>query len=117
VQTQAVAERFFILTNQPTQDAGCIAQVTETIELTIYASLDGGCQGGIPIGPPPTQIGGVWQTQNSPACGLLLDVVVPDTTGLCCADPLPDGGGCGIAPPPPCAVSFSLVGQGLSSVP
>ncbi len=116
VLTQAVAERFFILVNQPSQDAGCIAQVTETIQLTIYSELDGGCQGGIPVGPPPTQLDGVWQTQTSPACGLLVDVVVPDTSGFCCADPLTDGG-CGAAVPPSCAVSFNLVGQGLSSVP
>ncbi len=116
VMTQAVAERFFVLTDQPSQDAGCIAQVTETIQLTIYSALDGGCQGGIPLGPPPVQLDGVWQTQTSPACGLLLDVVVPDTTGLCCADPLPDAG-CGTTVPASCAVSFSLVGQGQSSVP
>ena len=106
VVTQAVAQRFFVLANQPSEDAGCFAQVTETISLTLYASLDGGCQGGIPSGPPPTQLGGVWQTQNSPACGLLVDVVVPYTDG-----------GCAMPVPPECAVSFGLVGQGQSSVP
>jgi hypothetical protein len=116
VQTAAVAERFFILANQPSADAGCIAQVTETIQLSIYASLDGGCDGGIPLGLPPTQIGGVWQTQTSPACGVLVDNVVPDQTGFCCADPLTDGG-CGTPTPPNCAVSFGLVGQGRSSPP
>ena len=117
VQTQAVAQRFFVLVGQPSADAGCIAQVTETIELTIYAYLDGGCQGGIPVGPPPFTIDGVWQTQNSPACGLLVDQVVPDTTGYCCADPLPGDAGCGTPPPPNCAVVFGLVGQGRSSPP
>jgi hypothetical protein len=118
VQTQAVAERFFILVNQPTADAGCIAQVTETIQFTIYASLDGGCAGGIPVGPPPLTVGGVYQTQTSPACGLLVDTVDPNAgaTGQCCADPLPDGG-CGAAIPPACVVTFGLVGQGRSSPP
>lgn len=112
VQTLAMAARFFMLVT----DAGCIAQVTETIQLSIYASLDGGCGGGIPVGPPPTEIGGVWQTTTSPACGILIDNVFPDTNGLCCADPLPDGG-CATVPPPNCAVSFGLVGQGRSSPP
>jgi hypothetical protein len=116
VSTLAVAERFFILVNEPSADAGCIAQVTETIQLTIYASLNGGCGGGVPVGPPPEQIGGVWQTTTSPACGILIDNVQPDTTGLCCASPLPDGG-CATVPPPNCAVSFGLVGQGRSSPP
>jgi hypothetical protein len=116
VVTQATAQRFFTLTTQPPPDAGCIAQVTESIEFTMYASLDGGCEGGIPVGPPPTQIDGVWQTQNSPACGLLIDRVVPDPSGLCCADPL-DGGGCGTPVPANCAVSFRLVGQGRASPP
>jgi hypothetical protein len=117
VQTQAVAQRFFLLNNQPSADAGCIAQVTETIVFSIYATLDGGCDGGIPSGPPPTQIGGVYQTQVSPACGILVDNVVPDTSGLCCADPITDGGVCGTPPPPNCTVSFGLVGQGRSSPP
>jgi hypothetical protein len=112
VQTVAVAQRFFTLVS----DAGCIAKVTETIQFTIYASLDGGCDGGIPLGPPPVEIGGVWQTQTSPACGILNDSVVPDTSGLCCPSPLPDAG-CATTPPPNCAVSFNLVGQGRSSPP
>jgi hypothetical protein len=118
VQTSAVAQRFFILTNQPAADAGCIAKVTETIQFSIYASLDGGCQGGIPVGPPPTEIGGVWQTTTSPACGVLVDVVQPDQTGLCCANPPADAGEPCLTPvPPDCAVSFGLVGQGRSSPP
>jgi hypothetical protein len=116
VQTLTMAARLFTLVNQPSADAGCIAQVTETIQLTIYASLDGGCDGGIPVGPPPTEIGGVWQTTTSPACGILIDNVFPDTKGLCCADPLPDAG-CATVPPPNCTVSFGLVGQGRSSPP
>ena len=116
VVTQAVAQRLFVLNNQPSQDAGCVATVTETILLTMYSSLDAGCQGGIPSGPPPTQIDGVWQTQESPACGLLVDSVVPNGNGLCCPAPLPDGG-CGTPPPPNCAVSFLLVGQGRPSPP
>jgi hypothetical protein len=117
VQTQATAARFFVLINQPSQDAGCIASVTETIQLTIYASLDGGCAGGIPVGPPPTEIGGVWQTQTSPACGLLVDNVQPDQAG-CCSNPNPDGGGNCLSPvPPSCTVSFGLVGEGRSSPP
>ncbi len=116
VQTVATAARFFILSNQPSQDAGCIASVTETIQLTIYASLDGGCAGGIPVGPPPTEIGGVWQTQTSPACGLLVDNVQPDQRN-CCSNPNPDGGGCLSEVPPNCAVSFGLVGEGRSSPP
>lgn len=114
-QTQATALRFFIVSGQPTQDAGCIARVNETITLTLYAALDGGCQGGIPVGPPPTQTDGLWNTQASPACGLLVDVVVPDQTGFCCPDLLPDSGVCGSPIPPPCAVQFDLVGQGTSS--
>jgi hypothetical protein len=120
VQTLGMAERFFELTNQPLADAGCIAQVTETIQLSIYASLDGGCDGGIPVGPPPTQIGGTWQTQTSPACGILVDDVVPDTKGFCCADPIRDADGgptCGTPPPPNCTATFGLVGQGRSSPP
>ena len=116
VQTLAIAERFFILVNQPSQDAGCIAQVTETIQLTIYASLDGGCDGGIPVGPPPTEIGGVWQTQTSPACGILIDNVEPDQVN-CCSNPNPDGGSCLSQVPPNCPVSFGLVGEGRSSPP
>jgi hypothetical protein len=116
-QTQATALRFFVVALQPTQDAGCIARVNETITLSIYASLDGGCQGGIPVGPPPTQVGGLWDTQTSPACGLLVDVVEPAQDGTCCADPLPDSGVCGSPLPPTCAVSFNLVGQGRSSPP
>jgi hypothetical protein len=111
VQTSAAAARLFILDT----DAGCSAQVTETIQLAIYASLPGGCDGGIPAGPPPGRIGGVWQTQTSPACGILVDVVVPDSIG-CCAAPLADGG-CGLPPVAPCTVSFGLVGQGRSSPP
>ncbi len=124
VLTQGVAERFFILLNQPAADAGCIAQVTETIQLSLYQSLDGGCDGGIPPGPPPVTVGGVWQTQNSPACGLLVDVVAPGvlspgappTPGACCPTPLPDAG-CATPLPPVCTVSFGLVGQGRSSPP
>jgi hypothetical protein len=116
VQTLAVAQRFFILVNQPSADAGCIAQVTETIQLSIYASLDGGCGGGVPVGPPPTEIGGVWQTQTSPACGILIDNVAPDQIN-CCASPNPDSGICLSPVPPSCAVSFGLVGQGRSSPP
>jgi hypothetical protein len=117
VQTLAVAERFFILVNQPSQDAGCIAHVTETIQLTLYATLDGGCDGGIPVGPPPTEIGGVWQTQTSPACGILIDEVQPDQVN-CCSNPNPDGGGTCLSPVPPnCTVSFGLEGQGRSSPP
>jgi hypothetical protein len=116
VQTLAVAERFFILVNQPSQDAGCIAHVTETIQLTIYASLDGGCDGGIPVGPPPTEIGGVWQTTTSPACGILVDNVEPDQVN-CCSNPNPDGGICLSPVPPNCMVSFGLVGEGRSSPP
>jgi hypothetical protein len=124
VNTQALAERFFLLAGQPTADAGCIAQVTETIQLSIYASLDGGCAGGIPIGPPPVVIGGTYQTQASPACGLLVDVVSPGVispgtgpvAGACCPTPLPDGG-CATALPPTCSVSFGLVGQGRPSPP
>jgi len=117
VQTQATALRLFFLATQPSQDAGCVALVTETIRLSIYASLDGGCQGGIPIGPPPQQTEGFWDTQNSPACGLLVDVVEPDQTGFCCPNPVPDSGVCGTPLPPPCAVSFNLVGQGRASPP
>jgi hypothetical protein len=123
VLTSAVAERFFVISPalQPAADAGCIAQVTETIQLSIYASLDGGCDGGIPVGPPPGQIVGVWQTQTSPACGILVDMVQPDTHGACCADPLPDAGPdgtlCGSPVPPACSVSFGLVGTGRSSPP
>jgi hypothetical protein len=116
VVTAAVAQRLFILANQPSADAGCIAAVTETIHLTLYSSLDGGCDGGIPVGPPPSQVGGVWQTQTSPACGILVDNVVPDSTGLCCPDPLTDGG-CGTPVLPSCVVSFGLVGQGRASPP
>jgi hypothetical protein len=116
VQTLAVAQRFFMLTNQPQQDGGCIAEVTEAIQLSIYASLDGGCEGGIPVGPPPTQIGGVWQTTTSPACGILIDNVEPSPV-YCCANPNPDGGVCLTPVPPACAVSFGLVGQGRSSPP
>jgi len=116
-QTLATALRFFVVAGQPSQDAGCIARVRETIQLSIYASLDAGCQGGVPVGPPPLQVGGLWETQNSPACGLLVDVVEPDQTGLCCADPLPDSGVCGSPIPSTCAVSFNLVGQGRSSPP
>jgi hypothetical protein len=116
VQTLAVAQRFFSVTLQPPQDAGCIAAVTESIQLSIYASLDGGCEGGIPVGPPPTEIGGVWQTTTSPACGILIDNVAPDQVN-CCANPNPDGGICLTAVPPACAVSFGLVGQGRSSPP
>jgi hypothetical protein len=115
VSTVASATRYFIRNDQPPADAGCVALVTETIDVSIYASLDGGCDGGIPPGPPPTQIQGVWQTQNSPACGLLVDAVVPDPT-LCCADPLDDGG-CNTSAPPPCSVGFALTGQGRSSPP
>src|SRR5450631_4274189 len=107
VQTLAVAQRFFELVNQPQQDGGCIAAVTESIQLSIYANLDGGCEGGIPVGPPPTEIGGVWQTTTSPACGILIDNVAPDQVN-CCANPNPDGGICLTAVPPPCAVSFGL---------
>lgn len=124
VNTQALAERFFLLAGQPIADAGCIAQVTETIQLSIYASLDGGCAGGIPVGPPPVVIGGTYQTQASPACGLLVDVVLPGVVspgggaiaGSCCPTPLPDGG-CATTLPPPCSVSFGLVGQGRPSPP
>jgi hypothetical protein len=123
VVTQATAERFFQLVGQPTADGGCIAEVTETIQLSIYQSLDGGCAGGIPAGPPPLSVGGVWQTQNSPACGLLVDVVAPGvvgaagvTPGVCCPTPLPDGG-CGTPLPPTCTVTFGLVGMGRSSPP
>lgn len=113
VQTTAAAQRLFVLNT----DAGCVALVTETIQLTIYASLDGGCQGGIPVGPPPEQVGGVYQTITSPACGLLVDAVQPDQNGLCCPEPLAADGGCNSAPPPACSVSFDLVGQGRSSPP
>ena len=92
-----------------------MALVTETIQLTIYAALDGGCDGGIPPGPPPTQIQGVWQTQASPACGVLVDAVVPDPL-LCCSNPLIDGG-CSVPAPPPCTVGFALSGQGRASPP
>jgi hypothetical protein len=112
VQTLAMAERFFILVT----DAGCTAEVTETIQLTLYASLDGGCDGGIPVGPPPTEIGGVWQTVSSPACGILIDNVQPSQV-LCCTNPNPDGGVCLLPAPPNCTVSFGLVGQGRSSPP
>ena len=112
VQTLAAAQRLFVLDT----DAGCVALVTETIQLSIYASLDGGCQDGIPAGPPPATVGGVWQTTTSPACGLLVDSVVPDTSGFCCPVRLLDGG-CDAAPPPPCTVSFGLTGQGRSSPP
>lgn len=112
VQTSAAAQRLFVLDT----DAGCVALVTETIQLAIYASLDGGCQGGIPAGPPPETVGGVWQTTTSPACGLLVDSVVPDSR-LCCPLPLGLDGGCDAAPPPPCTVSFGLTGQGRSSPP
>ena len=122
VRTQASASRFFILANQPSADAGCVAAVTESIQLTIYASLDGGCDGGIPLGPPPEQIGGVYQTQTSPACGLLVDYVAVMEPLLCCPDVILDGGAdggpiCGTTVPPPCVVSFGLVGQGRSSPP
>lgn len=121
VRTVATAARFFILAAQPPSDAGCLAAVTESIQLTIYASLDGGCDGGIPLGPPPAQIGGVYQTETSPACGLLVDDVTPDPL-LCCPDILPDGGAdggplCASPPSPSCVVSFGLVGQGRSSPP
>jgi len=115
VTTVATANRFFIRSDQPPADAGCVALVTETIELALYAALDGGCDGGIPPGPPPTQIQGVWQTQASPACGVLVDAVVPDPL-LCCSDPLTDGG-CNVPVPPPCTVSFALSGQGRASPP
>jgi hypothetical protein len=116
VQTSAMAQRFFTLLNQPSQDAGCIATVTEAIQLAIYATLDGGCEGGIPVGPPPTQIGGVWQTTTSPACGVLVDNVEPSPV-FCCASPNPDGGVCLTPVPPACVTSFGLVGQGRSSPP
>ncbi len=124
VLTEAVAQRFFTLANQPTADAGCVGLVVETIQLRIYQGLDGGCDGGIPVGPPPVTVGGVWQTQTSPACGLLVDVVLPGvltldggtSPGFCCPTPLPDGG-CGTPLPPQCTVTFGLAGQGRSSPP
>jgi hypothetical protein len=124
VNTQALAERFFLLAGQSIADGGCIAQVTETIQLSIYAELDGGCAGGIPVGPPPVVIGGTYQTQASPACGLLVDVVSPGVVapgtgpiaGACCPTPLPDGG-CATTLPPTCSVTFGLVGQGRPSPP
>jgi hypothetical protein len=115
VQTTAQANRYFIRSDQPPDDAGCGASVTETIALAIYASLDGGCDGGIPLGPPPVQLGGVWQTNASPACGQLVDVVTPDPL-FCCAALLADGT-CGQPIPPPCTVSFALSGRGRSSLP
>ncbi|HXX31256.1 MAG TPA: hypothetical protein VEJ89_11110 [Myxococcaceae bacterium] len=115
VTTVASANRLFVRNDQPPADAGCVAVVTETIELRIYADLDGGCDGGIPDGPPPIDIQGTWQTQDSPACGVLVDQVFPDPT-LCCADPLQDGG-CNVPIPPPCSVSFGLTGQGRASPP
>jgi hypothetical protein len=115
VQTLGQANRYFIRSDQPPDDAGCGTVVTESIELSIYAALDGGCDGGIPLGPPPVELGGVWQTNASPACGLLVDVVTPDPR-FCCAALLPDGS-CGQPIPPPCTVSFNLSGQGRSSLP
>lgn len=122
VRTLATALRFFILANQPLADAGCVATVTESLQLTIYASLDGGCDGGIALGPPPAQIGGVYQTQTSPACGLLVDNVVVMDPLLCCPDIILDGGVdggpiCGSPATPPCVVSFHLVGRGRTSPP